>query len=282
MKPLSQLSLGWRTDLIFPRFDAEVIERPGYVVVRTAHNPGYWWGNFLLFDHAPAEGEAAQWRAHFDAEIASRQAESRHVAFGVDAVAPFEMPAELRSAGFTQHAGTVLTLRRDELREPPFGLAEGCRIAVLGLPAHAGAAVELQVAADAGEHQPVAEYRLFRERQMQRYGAMQRAGLGHWFGVFARVGGAEEQLVADCGLFRDGSGAAALGRFQHVETHPMFRRRGLCRALMHAVCRHGFDAMGLHTLVIVADPDDVAIGLYESVGFRRGVSTWHLDRKPAP
>ena len=39
--------------------------------------------------------------------------------------------------------------------------------------------------------------------------------------------------------------------------------------------------MGLETLVIVADPDDVAIGLYESLGFQRGASTWHLE-KAAP
>lgn len=40
--------------------------------------------------------------------------------------------------------------------------------------------------------------------------------------------------------------------------------------------------MGLHILVIVADPDDVAIGVYESVGFQRGARTWHLERPPEP
>ena len=63
-------------------------------------------------------------------------------------------------------------------------------------------------------------------------------------------------------------------------THPLWRRRGLCSALIHAVCSHGFDRMGLDTLVIVADPDDVAIGLYEALGFERGASTWHLEKAP--
>ena len=281
MKPLDQLSLGWRTDLIFPRFDAEVIERSDYLLVRTPHNPTFYWGNFLLFDHAPAAGEALRWLAHFEAEIASCQPDSRHIAFGVDTAEPFELPAELRRADFTREAGTVLTVRRAELRAQPAGPGRGFRIAVLELPEQAGAAVELQVAADTGEHQPVAAHRLFRQLQMQRYAAMQHAGLGHWFGVFAATDHGE-QLVADCGLFRGGDGAAALGRFQHVETHPLWRRRGLCRALIHAVCRHGFQAMGLDSLVIVADPDDAAIGLYESVGFQRGVSTWHLQRRPVP
>ena len=73
---------------------------------------------------------------------------------------------------------------------------------------------------------------------------------------------------------------ALLGRFQFVSTHPAWRRRGLCSALIHAVCRHGFDSMGLHTLVIVADPNDVAMSLYESLGFQRGVTTWQLERRP--
>ena len=281
MKTIDQLSLGWRTDLIFARFDAEVIARPEYLLVRTPHNPNFWWGNFLLFDRAPVEGDAATWLANFEAEIASRQPDSRHVAFGIDTSDPFEMPADLLRAGFTRDADTVLTMQRTQLRTPalPLPLPAGFRVATLELPLHADAAAELQVASDEGEHLPLDDYRMYRARQMQRYAAMQRAGLGHWFGVFAATDRGE-QLVADCGLFRDGLGAGALGRFQHVETHPQFRRRGLCRALLHAVCLHGFELMGLRELVIVADPDDVAIGLYESLGFVRGANTWHLQRRP--
>ena len=69
-------------------------------------------------------------------------------------------------------------------------------------------------------------------------------------------------------------------RFQCVSTHPDSRRRGLCTALVHAACRHGFGAMGLRTLVMVADPDDVAIGVYESLGFRRGAGAWQFERPP--
>jgi RimJ/RimL family protein N-acetyltransferase len=311
LKWLDQLSQGWRTDLIFPRLDAQVVARPGYLLVRTPHNPTFWWGNFLLFDHAPVQGEGAQWLARFDAEIASRQCESRHLAFGVDSDLPFEMPAALLRAGLsrrseapmqlrsvggsfsrlhctdsqvlrsgaTRHASTVLTMQPDQLRPRASGLPEGFRIAALELPAQASAAVELQVAADAGEHQPVSEYRVFRARQMQRYGAMQQAGLGRWFGVFARTDRGDE-LVAGCGLFSDGGGAWALGRFQFVSTHPAWCRRGLCSALVQTVCRHGFEVMTLHTLVIVAEPDEVAIGLYESVGFVRGASTWQLECRP--
>jgi len=269
------LTLGWRTDLIFARFDGEVIERGPYRVVPTPTNPGFWWGNFLLFDDAPCAGDAARWTALFEAEIAQAQAGSRHIAFGINTTQPFDAPPEFASAGFEHHESTVLTMTRAQRRRPRVSLdATRYRVRPLALPADAGLAVDLQVATDAGEHQPIADYRLFRERQMLRYGAMERAGLGHWFGVFA----ADGTLVADCGLFIDETGS--LGRFQHVGTHPSFRRRGLCTALIDAVCGHGFDVMNLQTLVIVADPHDVAIVLYESLGFQRGASTWQLQRAP--
>jgi hypothetical protein len=73
MKRIDQLSLGWQTDLIFARFDAQVIARPDYLLVRTPHNPTFWWGNFLLFDHAPVEGEGGRWLSSFESEIASQQ-----------------------------------------------------------------------------------------------------------------------------------------------------------------------------------------------------------------
>ena len=132
---------------------------------------------------------------------------------------------------------------------------------------------------DAGDHLPVEGYRLFRQRQMARYESMRRQGLGDWFGVFAETASGE-QLVADCGLFHAGPGGDALGRFQHVETDPALRRRGLCSALIHAVCADAFERLKLYTLVIVADPLDVAIGLYESLGFVRGAGSWHIERRP--
>jgi ribosomal protein S18 acetylase RimI-like enzyme len=83
-------------------------------------------------------------------------------------------------------------------------------------------------------------------------------------------------LAADCGLVHDG----AMGRFQFVGTQPAWRRRGLCRALVHHVCRHAFDTLGLQRLVMCADPHDVAIGIYRSVGFVQVELHWCLQRRP--
>ena len=215
--------------------------------------------------------------ALFDEEIAAPQPDSRHRAFGIDVRERLALPPEFAAAGFTLNEATVLTLARDQLL-PPREAPAGLEFRVLELPRDSAAVVDKQVAVDEALHERVG-YRLFAERQTARYAAMQRDGLGHWFGMVATVDG-RPALVASCGLFRDPARSDGLGRFQFVSTHPAWRRRGLCSALVHAACRHGFEAMDLRTLVMVADPADVAIGIYESLGFRRGVSTWQFERPP--
>lgn len=278
MRPIEALSLGWRTELIFHRFDGEVLPQADHLLVRTPHNPTFYWGNFLLFDRPPRAGEAARWLALFESEITQRQSASRHLAFGIDGNADVELPVDFAALGITRYSSIVLTMRAPQLRDLHKPLQAGFSLRPLRLAEEASLAVDLQVASDAHGYEPVG-YRLFRERQMARYGRMAAAGLGWWFGVFA-TSECGETLVADCGLFRDGTGPGALGRFQFVSTHPAWRRRGLCTALIHSVCRYGFEAMGLESLVIIADPDDVAIGLYESVGFLRDHRMWYLERRP--
>ena len=272
------LSLGWRTDLMFARFDGQVIDCGNHLRVTTPGNPTYWWGNFLLFHHAPGPGDLERWMALFAHEIESRQPASRHRAFGVDVRERLTLPPEFAAAGFELNEATVLTLTREQLRASPKPLPAAIEFRVLDLPRDAAAIVDKQVAVDESRFE-VAGYRLFAERQMQRYAAMQRAGMGHWLGLVAHVDG-RAVLAASCGLFHDAASGERLGRFQVVSTHPAWRRRGLCTALVHAACRHGFEAMDLRTLAMVADPTDVAIDVYESLGFRRGLSTWQIERAP--
>ena len=272
------LSLGWRTDLIFARFDGQVSNRGNHVLVRTPGNPTFWWGNFLLFQHAPGAGDLERWLALFEDEIAAGQPDSRHRAFGIDVRERLALPPEFAAAGFELNEATVLTLTRDQLRAAPRTPPAGFEFIGLDLPRDSAAVVDKQVVVDETRYDAVG-YRVFAERQMARYAAMQRAGLGHWFGLVTQVD-AQPVLAASCGLFRDPTSTEGLARFQYVSTHPAWRRRGLCTALVHAACRHGFEAMHLRTLVMVADPDDVAIGVYESLGYRRGVSTWQFERAP--
>jgi ribosomal protein S18 acetylase RimI-like enzyme len=263
-------SLGWETNLFFAEFDGLVLDRGDCIVVRSPLSPGYYWGNFLLFDHAPVDADFEPWMQRFEAEIVGPQPSTRHVAFGVDAeLSSFAAPPAFERAGFKADGMAVLTLRRAGLSAPPRAVDAGITLRGLVLPDEAAAAVDLNVACNDAGFEP-AGYRRFREAQMQRYGAMDAAGLGHWFGAVE-----SGRIVASLGLF----GRAGVGRFQYVETHPQWRRRGLCSALVHAACRQGFEQMGFETLVMCADPHDVAIGIYESVGFVRAGMAWTLERR---
>ncbi|MEJ6005704.1 GNAT family protein [Paucibacter sp. AS339] len=271
------LSLGWQTDLIFARFDGVVSECADCVVVRTPANPRFYWGNCLILPRPPLDADLAHWLARFEQEVGRFTTESGHVAIGYDALAPHPPLLAWAAAGFEIHASETLRLRSTDRRVQPMPLAPEFEFRAIDLSqaAEFAAVLDLQCAAMAQGFEP-AGYRLYRELQMRRYAAMQRADLGHWFGIWR---GAD--LLADCGLFHAAQAQLALGRFQHVSTHPAWRRRGLCTALISATLQHGFAQMGLLTLVMCADPDDVAIGIYESLGFAR-VSRAFAAQRRAP
>jgi RimJ/RimL family protein N-acetyltransferase len=270
---LADLRLGWRSDVLACSFGGEIAPRHDCIVIRSPSNPTYYWGNCLILPTAPRDSELTYWLRRFDEEIASRQPESQHLAFGVDAALLTQPLPSWRAAGIEEFDEiAVLTLERVGLAAtmPTVRDIPSLALRALVLPDEADLLVEAQVA----RRDPSFEidgYRVYRRRAAQRMASMQAAGLGHWYG--ALVG---DELAADCGLVHDG----LMGRFQHVGTTPAWRRRGLCRALVHHVCRHAFDTLGLQRLVMCADPHDVAIGIYRSVGFTQIESHWCLQRRP--
>lgn len=54
-------SLAFRTDLFFPEFEGSVVDRGEYLAITTLQNPGYHWGNFLLFSRPPQAGDFGRW-----------------------------------------------------------------------------------------------------------------------------------------------------------------------------------------------------------------------------
>jgi ribosomal protein S18 acetylase RimI-like enzyme len=264
---LAELSRGWRSEFIVHRFDALVAERDDCIVVRTPHNPTFYWGNFLLLPDAPRDDQLAHWLRRFDEEIAAVQSASAHVAIGVNASAPISPLPAWEAAGFCVIENALLRLERGQLQAPPRAARGQVGVRPIDFDDELDAFVDLQCA-DGYGFEP-AGYRVFRTQRMQRMQAMAAQGLAQWFGLWC--GGV---LAADCGLVRDG----ALGRFQNVATHPAWRRRGLCAALVHAVSRFGFEQWALDEILMIADPHDVAIGIYESLGYRAIEHEFALQR----
>jgi ribosomal protein S18 acetylase RimI-like enzyme len=268
-------SLAYRTDLIFPAFDGQILDRGDYLAVRTPSNPSFYWGNFLLFSHPPLDGDFEKWRLLFVKEI-GEPPETHHQAFGWDApdgadgvIQPF------LEAGFHLERSVVLTTVDPR---PPLHPAPSISIRQLTSDLDFREAVELQVLCREPEFGP-AGYRVFRERAMERYRNMISAGLGAWYGAFV-----DAKLVADLGIFHD----ASLIRYQSVETHPDFRRRGIAGALVLQAGREAIAAYGRHALVIVAEEDAAAARLYSSLGFQfteraRGLLWWsEPETTPGP
>jgi ribosomal protein S18 acetylase RimI-like enzyme len=253
-------SLGYQTELLFRRFEGEVIERPNYLVIRTFKNPGYRWGNFLIFQAPPKEGDLENWKAIFAKEIGTPP-EYTHFVFGLDGVnGEVGQLGPFLQAGFELEKTVVMTA---QTVNPPPKLNKDCILRTFQAEDWQD---WIQLKRDSNAADPPEErepddegFKNYLERKASEYQRMIEAGLGQWFGAY--LGG---KLAATLGLFV----WSGLGRFQMVDTHPNFRRRGLAGTLVYHAAQEGFSDMAVKTLVMCADPDYVAVKIYESLGFK--------------
>jgi ribosomal protein S18 acetylase RimI-like enzyme len=262
------ISLGFRTDLMLRRMGGSVIDdRTDHRVVRTPDNPGYWWGNFVLFAAPPRAGDAERRREVFEAEFPS----ATHLALGVDGVDgdPGDA-AERARLGVTTEVSAVLTATR---LAPPLRPPADTVVRPLDGDDDWAQALALRLAVD-GERPMPPGHREFAERRVAGHRALTEAGHGAWFGAFV-----DGRMRAGAGLFGDSDGTA---RFQDVETDPAYRRRGLATAVVRRLGDWGLRVRGARRLVIVADPDYHAIGIYRGLGFSGSERQVQLCRPPQP
>ncbi|AUG75048.1 Putative acetyltransferase [Kitasatospora sp. MMS16-BH015] len=245
------VSLGYRTDVALLQAGGSVVtDRGGHLVVRTPDNPGFHWGNFLLFAGPPWPGDALRWEVLFQDEFPA----ARHRAFGVDdAAGAVGSAAERAALGVRAEENVVLTATG--LRAP--ARASAAEVRVLAGDDDWRQALELDHACYGVPEDEAG--RRFAEARVAGYRALAEGGHGSWVGAFV-----EGHLRAGAGLFAAGRG---LARYQNVETHPDFRRRGLASAVLHHAARHALPDPDGRTLVIVADPGDHAVRLYRALGF---------------
>lgn len=266
------LSLGSQTEFILHSLDARLDLQADCIAVCTDSNPTFYWGNCLLLPAAPADGDLAHWLARFQALVARGRPEVRHVAIGVDAPrAGLHLPS-WTNAGFQINETTVLALPTGGLRPPSRAVqARHWLLRPIDWATEIDAFVDLQ-SQDCHPFEPTG-YRAYRRLQMARYARLAQAGQAQWFGLWC-----DGTLAADCGLMRDAARPGALGRFQTVQTHPAWRRRGLCSALVHGVGAWGLAQWQLARTVTCADPHDVAVGIYRSLGFEDVGASFQLQR----
>lgn len=253
-------ALGHRTELFIVAFDGEVVDKDRYVLVRTPSNPDFWWGNCLVYPEPPdadaaARGSGTSWFDDLAREFPN--ARTHLVTWDRPDGACGEVAPFLRE-GFALDEGVILTATAAQLRRPP-RYADDVAIRPLVDPRDwEGAARALTAAFAPNRSGTLDELRVFVERQLTRYQAMQAAGIGRWFGAVV-----DGEIAAALGIVRQGD----VGRFQLVGTDPRFGRRGVCSTLVHACARIALDELGVRTLVMAADATYHAAKVYESVGF---------------
>ncbi|HET7196815.1 MAG TPA: GNAT family N-acetyltransferase [Nocardioides sp.] len=242
-------SLAWRTDLaLLQAAGTEVEDRGDHLVVRTPRNPGFYWGNFLLLDAPAGPDDVPAWLQTFEREFP----EAEHRTFGVDGTdGSVDDLAPFRAAAMGVEASTVMTAQA--VHEPAHPNSEAT-IRPLETDDDWAQQVEM-VLTDEDLHGG----RVFATRRAAAERSLVDRGLGQWFGAFL-----DGRLAASLGLFVASDG---LARYQGVMTHPEHRGVGLCGTLFHHAGRYGLEELGVRTLVVVADPDYLAIRIYRSVGF---------------
>ena len=269
-------SVGWSTSIDVLPLDTVVERRDGYLVVRSPGNPSHYWGNLLLFDDPPRDGDGSRWEALF-AETFGDESRVRHRTFAWDRTDDDIGAArsEFVDRGYDLDESVALVASVAQLRPHP---RQSSEVAVRTLDAAEGAdmefwdaVVELQVQGrDAGHDEDA--YRAFSRQRLDDLRALFRARRGAWYVALDRTTGT---VVGSCGIVA----TAGRGRFQAVDTALAFRRRGICSRLVVEAARRSVAEYGVARFIIVADLNYHALGLYESLGFESaerlfGVCHW--------
>ena len=243
-------SLGFRTDLALLTATGSLVEDRGtHLVVRTPDNPSYFWGNFILLAEPPVPGGEREVVGAFRTEFPLAD----HVSIGIDTPElSEEARAAFEDAGLVVDVGTVLTA---STLTPPGDVSAEVRALTTDEDWEAQAQLNHQLYPQT----PAETFLVFARARNEQEKALVAAGQGQRFGAFA-----DGVLVATAAAFVTEPG---LARFQSVETHSEHRRQGLAGAVVHAAGQHAIDELGVKTLVIVADTDGEAIGLYRRLGF---------------
>lgn len=269
-------SLVLATDIDVLAIDHTVTRRDGYLVVRSPRNPAFWFGNFLVFDDAPRTGDGERWDRLFEREFAD-DPRVRHRTLHWDrSDGELGGTTEFTSRGYDLESVIGLIAAPDQLVVHPRANHD---VTIRPLdPATGGtdeplwaAVVEIQVA---GRDRRLSDraYRDFSRTRQRELRALFGAGRGAWYVALTPAG----EVAASCGIVTTGE----RGRFQAVETAEAHRRRGICSRLVVDAAAHAASERTLRALVIAADADYHALGLYESLGFRRQECVRSLCRPP--
>lgn len=266
-----ELPAGWLTDIAVLRLSgSEVVDRGDHLVIVSADNPGYHWGNFLLVSDPEARDDAPRWVELFRETFP----DAGHMAIGLPAEPD---PAPWADADLMVGADDVLsTTTTPERRAAP----DGYSIEQLVTPGQWSAAAAADVAENArtGEQPDDDGYRRFTDARWRTRAGLSETGAAAFFGAFVGDECTSALGIVLCG--RDSHGRV-LARYQSVQTSVDHRGRGLAGHLVGVAAQWAGDH-GAERWVIATEPDSAAARLYGSLGFDPDSRSWQAERQTAP
>jgi GNAT superfamily N-acetyltransferase len=262
---------------------ARITYRHDWIVVETPDDPGGVDGNFLVLPRPAAAGELPRWIERFSSELGSHRAVSLRCD---DASGRLADEGELRAAGFELDVHELLVVDQLSISAVP------------ALPVRALAASEVGLAGElawelADRHDE--GYRAFLASRGRWLADMVARGRAHVVGAFDGAA-----LVASLGIIPLGT----IARFDQVQTHPAYRRRGLATALLALAARlcDGVDGRdqrpagstaeshrrarcagrcgSIERFAILTEPDSPASRVYRRAGFHPHERTARAWRMP--
>ena len=254
-------SLALTTELGLAATRGRVVDRGDYVVVETPDDPGYYYGNLLVFPAPPQVGEVAFWTRRFEEEL-GRNPAIQHVTFCWDGITGDPgAEGELRTAGFTIETNLVMTAAEvtgPALRRSPARSISGAPGVLEVRPLTVDEVAETGDLAWIVGDRHDESYRAFLDRRAAWHQRLVARKLATFWGAYDA-----DALVASLGLVPLGS----VARYQDVQTAPAYRKRGLASALLAAAASRAI-AEDVERVVIIALPDSEAARVYERAGFR--------------
>jgi GNAT superfamily N-acetyltransferase len=219
--------------------------------IQTPDNPGYFHGNYLLLPEPPSADTLPAWIRRSRSLAPDRH----HVCLRWDGPACDTTTQQVATTlGMTDDSGISMTATA--IAAPP---RADLMVRPLDPVTERPAIVSLNVACDSSEQRGDPDYVAFKEGIRRAWWRWTAAGAASWWGVFDG-----EQLIAQCGLVRCPGG---LARLQSVETHPDRRREGACATLISTVGRDALHRLGCGRVLLAADAEGPARGLYSRLGF---------------
>ncbi len=259
---MRELPVGLATDLAVLELTGSTAEEHGdHLLVRTAQNPDFHWGNCLYVLDEDALDDAAGWVRTFQVAFPA----ATWIAIGL-----IRMPDDRRAwvaQGLALEQEDVLTTRIPPRQTP---LPHGYTVRRLRRGDWAQSLARAVAANDrTGEDEPQSHER-FACEQRRAWRALSERDVAAFFGAFV-----DDALVAELGIVD----CSTTARYQSVSTDEDHRRRGLASHLLGVAARWA-GKRGCDRWVIVTEATNPAGRVYRRAGFEADTGNASAYRKP--